>query len=321
MKKKFFIISLVLISGFWLLPLSSLALTVGPVKLEYSIDPGDSISGQILLLNDREETKTFYAVFEKYIEVDDQKQFIAGESEIASWFEFPSAVTLGPREQKMIPFTIKVPEDAEPGGHFAVIWWSTAPPVAEPGAPGVAIVTRAGILVYLRISGEIDESGQLKSFSTSNQKRFLNYLPINFSIVFEATGNVHLKPIGEIKIKNIFGRTREILKVNEFGLSVLPQSKKTYEATWGPKELVGQKKSGFFSQLKNEWKGFAFGFYKAELQLEYGEDKKQAEDGFIFFVIPWRILLIAILVLAVLSFGIVKGIKRYNQWIIAKARK
>ena len=303
-----------------LLPLPSLALTVGPVKLEHSIDPGNSISGQILLLNDREETKTFYPVFEKYIEVDGEKKFLPGESEIASWFELPSAVTLEPNEQKMIPFTIRIPEGAEPGGHFAVMWWSTAPPVKEPGSE-VAIVSRVGILVYLRISGEIQESGRLVSFGVSNQKRFLNYLPINFSVVFESTGNVHLKPQGEIKIKDIFGRTKEVLKVNEFGLSVLPQSKKTFVATWGSKEeSAGQKKSGFFSQLKNERQGFAFGLYKAELQLEYGEDKKQSQEKFTFLVIPWRILIFVILILALLSFGIVKGIKRYNQWIIAKAK-
>ena len=312
--KKVFLLTLSILLLTFLLPMSVKALTVGPVKLEYSVDPGDVLKGQVFLMNEIEVTKTFYPVFEKYIEVGNKKKFLSEEPSMAKWFEMTSQITLSPQEQSYIPFTLRVPEDVEPGGHFAVMWWSTAPPAKE-GSGQMAIVTRAGILIYLRVSGDVKESGELIDFSAN--KRFFSHLPVGFSTAFESTGNVHLKPKGEIIIKNIFGRTKSILEINEFGSQVFPQSRKSFQSVWGASKLADNQKSGFFSGLKKEWQGFAFGPYRAKLKLVYGELEQQIEEGFIFFVLPWRILIFVILILVILIFGV----KKYNRWLIAKARK
>lgn len=317
--KALFATFIIFILGGILFTLSAQAVTVGPVKLEYSVDPGDIISDQIFLFNETKETKTFYPVFEKYIEVDGKKKFLTGESEIAEWFEIPLSKTLGSNQQTKIPFTLRIPENAEPGGHFAVIWWGAAPPPKE-GGEQVSIVTRAGILVYLRVSGEFDESGQLVSFSTKDQKLIFSSRPISFDVVFESTGTVHLKPYGEVQIKNIFGRTKAILEVNKDKAHVFPKNKRTFNAIWSSSK-AGESKGGLFGGLINEWRNFAFGLYKANLSLEYGQDVKEVRDDFIFFVIPWRILTLVIVILSLLGFGFIKGLKKYNQWIINKAQK
>ena len=85
--KEFFAVIVFSILSAFLFPLLVQAVTVGPVKLEYSVDPGDVISGEIFLLNETKKAKTFYPTFEKYIEVDGKKKFLTGESEIEEWFE------------------------------------------------------------------------------------------------------------------------------------------------------------------------------------------------------------------------------------------
>lgn len=319
MKNDFFLAVLIILSvGLFAFPLLSQAVTVGPVKLEYLVDPGDVISGEIFLFNETKEAKTFYPVFEKYTEIDGQKKFLTGQSEIAEWFELPYSKTLGSNEQTKIPFTLRIPENAEPGGHFAVMWWGNAPPVKEKGEQ-VSIVTRAGILVYMRVSGEFDDSGQLVSFSTKGQKRVFSSRPISFDIVFESTGSVHLKPYGEVQIKNIFGRTKEVLKVNQDKAQVFPKNKRTFNVIWSSPEANGNKEK-IFGGLKNEWRNFAIGLYKAELKLEYGEEAREIKDKFTFIVIPWRTLILIGLFLIILSLGIIRGVKKYNQWIVAKAQ-
>lgn len=320
-KKAFLFILVVLIGGlFFTVPLSVKAVTVGPVKLEYSVDPGEVISEEVFILNEGERAGNFYPDFEKYIEVDGKKKFIADQCEIASWFEIPSVIALDSQEQKHIPFTLRIPQNAEPGGHFAVMWWGTAPPARE-GEKQVSIVTRAGILVYLKVSGEIDEGGQLVDFSTAGQKRFFSQRPINFDIDFEATGNVHLVPQGEVRVKNIFGRTKAILEVNQAGSQVFPQDKKTFKAVWSAEE-ESQEAARFLNNLKKEWRGFALGIYRAEVSLEYGEEiVKEIQDKFTFIVIPWRTLLLIVLILIALGLGFIKGLKKYNRWVITKAQK
>ncbi|MBI3638286.1 hypothetical protein HY227_00905 [Candidatus Wolfebacteria bacterium] len=286
---------------FLALPFLTSALTVGPIKLEYSANPGDTISGTLFLMNEESETRTFYPVFEKFTENNGERQFFPSEaSDLAEWFKSTPSVTLKPQEQKTLPFAINVPKNASPGGHYAVIWWSTAPANSK-SSEQVAIVTRAGILVYLRVSGDIKESGEIADFSTNNNKSFFWGLPVNFNVLFKNNGNVHLKPQGEIKIKNLFGMTETVLPVNPYGLIALPQSEKGISAKWES--------------------GFVFGPYQAQLQLAYGENKTQIAKNIWIFVTPIKTLIAVIIALLLITFGIPRGIRKYNQWIIKRAAK
>ena len=277
-------------------PLIAEAVTVGPGKIQYKTDPGAVISGKLFVLNEGAETQTFYAAFEKFIEQGGEKKFLpTEESELANWFKMEMSVTVEPGEQKEIPFTIEVPETAPPGGHFAVIWWGTAPPGGQ-----VAIVTRAGILVYVEVSGEINERGQLLNFSLPQGKFFVFQLPEDFTVSFKNAGNTYLKPRGEIKIKNIFGSEVAAFDVNNKERIILP----------GDTQSLNVAKK--FEKLP-----FAFGLYKAELVLNWGE-KNNVLKSIYFFIFPWKIVLIGLIILAALFLLMTKGIKKYNQWIIKK---
>ena len=87
------------------------AITVGPVKLEYSADPGDTIKGEIFVQNEdpKAGTATFYPVFEKFTEDGGNKIFTAEESDLSTWFRMAEGVTLKPQEYKYIPFKIVIP--------------------------------------------------------------------------------------------------------------------------------------------------------------------------------------------------------------------
>ncbi len=297
MTKKFLIILLSLIMGFLIFPIQSRAVTVGPGKLEYSVDPGQIVSGQMFLMNETQSPATFYPSFEKFTEDNGEKIFTKEESDLSTWVKSSSSVALKPGESKNIPFTIEIPQDASPGGHFAVIWWSNAPP-----GQGVSIVTRAGILLMLRVSGDIKEEGRILSFDTDNLKRFFTSFPIPFSIVFKNDGNVYVKPSGKITIKNILGQTKASLPVNKFSLQILPNSKRTFGEQW-------------------ESTKFAFGPYKVELSLVYGESKKEVSQSFWIWVITWKLIAAIIILLFIIFYVIPKSIKKYNRWIVEKYAK
>lgn len=269
------------------------AITVGPVKLEISVDPGDIATGELFLMNDGEQTQTFYPVFETFIEENGVKKFITDtKSDLANWFDLPSSVTLNSQGQKNIPFTLRIPNNASPGGHFAVIWWSTASP-EKLETKQVSIVTRAGILVYLRVSGDIKEEATVSDFNT-NKKIYWNP-PVNFSITLENSGNVYLKPVGTLLVKNIFGATKGEILINQKTSLILPQSKKTFTDSW------------IFT-------GFTFGPYRANLDLVYGESQYHIQKTVWFFILPLKITFII--------FGIILAvfviIPQYNKWLIRK---
>jgi len=280
-------------------PFASQAVTVGPIKLDYSVDPGDVIEGEFFLMNEGNETQTFYPDFEKFKEENGEKIFLKEKSDLATWIKTDSSVTLGPGAQKNVAFKIEIPKNAAPGGHFAVVWWGTAPP----GDGGqVTIAVRAGILLLIRVSGDIQEEGRILSFQAANSKKIFWSSPVSFQVVFNNDGNVHLKPAGTITIKNILGRVNGEITVNPYALQVLPESKRTFEEKWTAPR-------------------FAFGLYRAEANFIFGESQKTVSQGFWFLFIPLKTLVLIILILVLIFFILPLGIKKYNLWIIAKARE
>lgn len=278
---------------------NSYAITVGPAKLEYKVNPGDIVSGQILLMNETSEKQVFVPSFEKFIEVGGEKKFLSGEkSELTEWLKFPNEITLDSGERKDIPFKIEVPQNAPPGGHFAVIWWGNKPVTGS--GDNVAIVTRAGILVYLQVSGNINESGKLLNFNLENNKFLFWSLPTNFLIFFRNEGNTYLKPKGDITIKNIFGKDKVIFSVNDGDRILLPQTEDNLRVN--PK----------FQKTP-----FAFGPYRAVLNLNWGDKPESVQKSLWFFVLPIKETLISVLVIILIYFGV----KRYNRWIIEKYSK
>jgi hypothetical protein len=63
-----------------------------------------------------------------------------------------------------------------------------------------------------------------------------------------------------------------------------------------------------------------FGKYKATLTLNYGDPQQKIEQSITFWVIPYKLIIIIILLLVALVFGIKFAVSRYNRHIIKKAQ-
>jgi len=317
----------------------ALALTISPVRMEISGDPGQTLVGEIELLNEQDEIRTFYssaANFEARGETGAPHFLPDTDKGLASWITVQESVTLEAGEQKTIPYSIQIPSNAEAGGYFAAILWGTSPAQQDEGQ--VAIGGKLGMLVLLSVTGDLPEGEGigLLDFRIEEGRRVASALPITFVWRFSNEESERVKPEGEIRIKNLFGMTSAVLDANPQKGNVLPGSTRKFSAVWSergqgksvipsPIEQVAEEEGqGFFTVAKNQWSNFAFGPYKAELNLFYGElpgaeVTKGTQVSFRFFVIPWQLLSIIIVILSIIGFLGIIGLKRYNRWIIAKA--
>src|SRR3989344_5921280 len=320
-----FSLSLILVFTFWLMFVQSVfALTISPVRMELSGDPGRTISGTIELFNEQAETKTFYSSSQNFEARGDSgaPYFLPDATKgLASWITIQKSVVLKPQERKKIPFSVQVPNNTEGGGYFAAILWGTSPAGQSEGGQ-VSIGGKLGGLMLLSGSGKIEEGG-----------RFVNSLPITFSYRFSNDGSERVKPSGELKIKNLFGFTKATLNANAQSGNVLPGSIRKFSVIWIEKNQEKsdvfslpetKEKLGFFATVKNQWQNFALGPYKAELDLVYGalseeQATNKAKASYRFFVVPWQLLIIIIIILAIVGFIGWFGLKKYNQWITKKA--
>src|SRR5581483_7899599 len=133
---------------------SVFALTVSPIKVEISGDPGQTLGGNITLINEEGQPQKFYSSFANFEAKGESgtPYFVPATSGLGTWISVASEVDLKPGEQKSLPYTITIPKGTPSGGYYAAIFWSTTPPVPVQGSDQqVSISGRLGILVLLTV--------------------------------------------------------------------------------------------------------------------------------------------------------------------------
>ena len=296
------------------------ALTVSPARIEISGDPGQTINGQFNVINEQAGSQVFYTSAENFEAQGETgtPSFVAGNDGLASWISLGSQVSLTAAQQKTLSFTVTIPKDAEAGGYFAAIFLSTTP--SQNQSSNVSVGAKIGVLVLLHVSGAVKVGGGLLGFSTLNSQRLYSSLPVSFSYRFSNSGSDLIQPAGLITVKNSLWLTSAVLQANLSDGNVLPGSIRKFTVDWNTDSSVPPV-NGFWSKVSYEWGHFALGLYTAQLALTYGSKNTQAQSSFTFYVIPWHLLLVVIIILAILFLIFFKGIKSYNRYIISVAQR
>jgi hypothetical protein len=295
------------------------ALTISPPTFDFSLNPGDVVLDVIKIFNEGTEAITFFPILQNFRAGEEeagQPVFYPADQDpdgtaLAPWIKVdPNPITIGPNERANLAFSIDVPrEGAQPGGHYGAILLSTQPP--DPDAGRVSIGQQLGVLVLVKVAGELKEIGSIAEFGFEDPKVWYNHLPVDLFVRFENGGNTHLRPTGNLFIRNWWGRQVASLKVNEEFKSVLPKSIRRFSFGWQHTENGTD-----WSALKKEWRNFALGKYTAMLVLTYGGGNQIVTAEREFVVWPWRLMIIfGLSALAViLLFALM--MRMYNRMVI-----
>jgi hypothetical protein len=216
---------------------------------------------------------------------------------LAGWISIPKGpIDVSGDSTGELPLSIRIPENAPPGGHYAAVLVGTEPGTIEKGKSGVAVGSMVTSLILVRVPGEVIA-----------RESFLDAPEANFIVRFENKGNVHVVPQGEISIRNMWGKERGKIIINEsanFG-NVLPNSTRKFEFVW-----------------KGEENAFEFGRYTAVATLTYGEEgRKSVYRETAFWVIPWKPISIALLVIVGFFWFASFAIRRYIRRAIDMERE
>lgn len=322
MRKLFFSVLLLLLSVGFAQP--ALALTVSPAKLEIAGDPGAVVTGSVEIFNEQSEAKTFYTSFENFEPRGESgaPYFVGAKDGLATWMTTVDQITLQPGEHQEIPYTVKIPASADPGGYFASIFFGSQPGVAR-GDSDVVIGGKVGILVLLRVNGEVAEQGGLIDFQIKDHARVVNHLPVAFEYRLNNAGADRIVPKGEITVRNIVGGKTATLTANKTEGSVLPGSTRKFGVNWssatGDADAIAP--TGFFALAGAQWHDFHLGWYTAHLNIVWGQNEQVANRSYHFFIFPWQLLSLLLGALLIVVGGGRVLIRKYNRWIIANAGK
>lgn len=289
----------------------SMSLAVTPTLFEMSAQPGQIWKSSVRVVNTNSYPITVYAEPVNFAPQGEQghgkflpvfEQATNGAT-FAEWIDLDknTAIYVPAETTKEVSFTVSVPDDAAPGGHFAAILIGTRPPKAE----GLALRTSQVVtsLFFVRIEGDVNEDGGIRTFAVKN--RFVDTPKADFELRFENKGNVHLQPQGHITVYNMWGKERGSIPINEqthFG-NVLPDSIRNFEFSWEGEASIAD-----------------IGRYKADVVLGYGVEEKHFQSSETYFwVIPIKATLITLGVVGLFVYLIVWMVRSYVRRMLVLA--
>lgn len=260
------------------------SIVISPPTIEHTLNPGEVAEGVLKVTNNGNAELTFAANIHDFI-VEDKigtpviltDDTLSEKYSGASWIAVtPNTFSVPAGTTKEISYFLQVPLDAAPGGRYAAAIYEPIDAIEVDGT-GAGVNTQLGSLFYITVAGPVTETAEVSLFTVPG---FSEYPPV--SVITEITNmsDLHVRPSGEIVIKNMFGQ--EIASQEFSGGNIFPEATLQYE-------------NSFF-----EDSGIRVGRYTAELSAVYGQNNNLPLSASVSFIIfPWKIALGATLVIAI----------------------
>lgn len=212
------------------------SIVLSPATIRTTIDAGDTLNRTLKVINDGTITYDFVVYASPYSVSDGDYTPNYTETKpntnLYTWVSFEKTrYTLNPGENVEVPYTISVPADAAPGGHYSVIFAETQ--IADDVTDQIARKKRVGAIVYATVEGDYIMSGRQISGS-------IDWLqlggPITGLVTVENDGNSDFVMQEKMTVKNVLGGT-VYEKTGE--RIVLPKTTRDVSFAWTESPLMG----------------------------------------------------------------------------------
>lgn len=216
---------------------AQLALGVSPAITELVLEPGRPKKLTVTVTNIADvalPVKASSAGLQPQEEVADEDR---APLDASKWIQAAEPeFILHPRQQKAIDIIVTPPANAEPGGHYATIFFQPLVPAEAAKNNAALIGSKVGVLALLIVKGDIREAASLDL----DAPLFSEHGPAELSLHIKNSGNVHFMPAGSVEIRDVRGDFVDTVPLPP--TLVLPKTTKTIAIKWNNK-----KRTGYFS--------------------------------------------------------------------------
>lgn len=331
-----------------------LELETSPLPINLVTDPGKSVSTELRIKQAGPDTEHLKITLMKFGAFGDNGKPQILErgpgDDYFDWVKFDRPTFDAPANVwQTIKMTINVPKSAAFGYYYAVVFTRAGDDTRKGGnTTSIAGGTASLVLLEARVP---NAKRQMDLTSLTSKHRVYEFLPADFEVKFKNTGNVHVVPHGDIFImsgkKNVAtlpingaqgnllpGSSRvfpvswldgfpHLEKVTDGEKVVVDKNGKTkYHLVWSNGGLEGGTAGASATPSSFQAPHFRFGKYTAHLFAVYDNGGRDVpiEAQLDFWVIPWRFLLVLLLVLLLAGFGVYaalrgafRGAKRFGR--------
>lgn len=153
--------------------------------------------------------------------------------DVGLWVSFPTTVvTLQAKSSQILPFTLKVPNDAKPGDHVGGIMLSLTTQAADSKGGQIEVESRVGTRLQVRVPGALKAQLAVSHVSVTYHGSSIPFgsgsLTVSYTV--ENTGNVRLSGTQKVHVSSLFGGSQPSLPIADVK-ELLPGDQERVTAT------------------------------------------------------------------------------------------
>lgn len=264
-------------------PITRESITLSPVSKRYQVDAGTIKTDELTIVNDGAVAYDFivyarpYSVNDSSYEADFTAQ--KPNADAYQWVQFDqSRYNIEAGATIKVKYTLRVPQNASPGGHYGVLFAETQPKTQE----GTAVVRkkRVGSLVYATVNGEYQLEG-------NHEKTVLPFWqtrpPLIAVTTVKNTGNTDFISKLGFKVSDVFGNLK-FSEEKEY--AVLPETTRDMRLEWGGAP----------------W----FGLFRAEVKTTFLDKPTVTTSGFVLLLPRWLAIVVGVVIVGGVGYAILR---------------
>lgn len=202
--------------------------------IELSLAPGEDATDFMAVRNFSDQTVTFTIdAADGYFTDTGRFDMLppgALSTAAGTWITVQDTVVIDPQATAIVPLSVHVPADAEPGDHAAGVAVSLRSELLSEDGARIGMESRVGFRVMTRVAGSIEPAAKLSVVSAEYSMSWNPLRPGTASVTFEArnVGNARLLLMGEL---NAAGRSTPFPGEEEPPQELLPGDARTMTVT------------------------------------------------------------------------------------------
>lgn len=264
---------------------STESITLTPVSKHYTLDAGSTTNDTLTIINSGSKGYDFIVYARPYAIIDSNyqdpnygdKANSVANADAYKWAAFKqSTYHLNPGQSVDVPYTLNVPANAAPGGHYGVIFAETQ---ANANGANIARNKRVGMVLYATVKGAYKTGASIEGPTIPF---FQIEPPLSAGASVQNTGNAGLVTTVSYRVMDIFGNQKY---AEQKDYDVLPDTTRAINLRWTTAP--------------------SFGLFKAEVHVS-ALGQVSDKTGYVFMAPFWFYGIVAIIVVGGIMYAMAR---------------